>query len=78
MSGLYRLYIALTATPSKVLETSEEPITASVGEQRVFTYLQQFIGHMKIEEVQKFYDSLRGVLFAYRNPSRLHSTRSQV
>jgi len=35
-------------------EKLEEPITASVGEQRVFTYLQQFIGHMKIEEVQKF------------------------
>ena len=60
VSGLYRLYIALTATPSKVLETLEEPITASVGEQRVFTYLQQFIGHMKIEEVQKFLRFITG------------------
>ena len=54
MSGLYRLYIAHIATPSEVLETLEEPTAASVGEQRVFKYLQKFIGHMKIDEVQNF------------------------
>ena len=52
--GLYGLYIALTATPSKVLEKLDEPIASSVAEWRVFKYLQQFIGHMKVEEVQKF------------------------
>lgn len=51
MSGLYCLYIVLTATPSKVLETLEEPTAAS----RVFKYLQQFIGHilsLGIQEIE--------------------------
>ena len=71
MRGLYGLYIALTATPSKVLEKLDEPIATSVAEQRVFKYLQQFIGHMKVEEVQKFLQFITGSSVCISQPIKV-------
>ena len=52
--GLYNVYLALTVTPEKVLECIEEPVILDPAEQRVFNYLIQYIGRMKVEEVQRF------------------------
>ena len=54
VEGLKRLILALSVSPSKVLESIEEPLFVSPIEQRVFGYLTQYIGHMKVGEVQKF------------------------
>lgn len=54
VKGLKHLLLALSVSPSKVLESIKEPLLASPVEQRVFGYLTQYIGHMKIDEVQKF------------------------
>ena len=51
------MYIALTVTPSKELETLEEPTATCVGEQRVFKHLQLF---NKSHEVQKFLRFMTG------------------
>lgn len=52
--GLYYLYLALTVTPEKALECIEEPVFLDPAEQRVFNYLIQYVGRMKVEEVQRF------------------------
>ena len=54
VSGLKRLLLALSVSPSKLLESIEEPLLVSPAERRVFGYLTQYIGHMKVDEVQKF------------------------
>ena len=54
VKGLKRLVLALSVSPSKVLESIEEPLLVTPAEQRVFGYLTQYIGHMKVDEVQKF------------------------
>ena len=71
MRGLYRLYIVLTATPSKVLDKLEELIATNVAEQRVFKYLQQLIGHMKVEEVQKFLQFVTGSSVCISQPIKV-------
>ena len=52
--GLKRLVQAISVTPAKILESIEEPLLVSPSEQRVYGYLTQYIGRMKIDEVQKF------------------------
>ena len=51
---LCRIYEALTASPEKVLEQVQEPTFASPDEERVFGYLQQYVGGMKVDEVKRF------------------------
>lgn len=51
---LYALYLALTATPAKVLAILEEPHEANSCQARVFIYLQQFVGNMNNHEVRRF------------------------
>ena len=53
VDDFYRVYVALTATPTKVLETLHVD-TANQNEERVLTYLQQFIGSMKQDMVRRF------------------------
>ena len=51
---LYSLYLSLNATPGKVLAMLEEPEVNDECQAQVFTYLQQFIGNMKNDEVRRF------------------------
>ena len=51
---LCRIYEALTASPEKVLEQVQEPTFASPDEERVFGYLQQYVGGMKVDKVKRF------------------------
>ena len=51
---LYNLYITLTASPSKVLQLLEDPPSQIPSEERVFQYLQQFIGNLPVEEASLF------------------------
>ena len=48
------LYLALCATPAKVLALLEEPIETNLCQVRVMGYLQQFVGNMRNEEVRRF------------------------
>ena len=51
---LYSLYLSLSATPGKVLAILEEPQVDNECQAQVFTYLQQFIGNMKNDEIRRF------------------------
>jgi len=51
---LYSLVIALSVSPRKILAQIEEPFFKNKAEERVFAYLQQYVGNMKQEEAQKF------------------------
>ena len=46
--------MCLTATPSKVLEVLDEPDFVHSAQERVYGYLRQFIGNMKMDEVRNF------------------------
>ena len=45
---------SLMANPEKILEKLEEPVFRHSNEGRVFSYLQQYIGEMKLEEAKRF------------------------
>lgn len=51
---LYSVYLALCATPAKVLAILEEPEQVNLCQLRVMGYLQQFVGNMKNDEVRQF------------------------
>lgn len=50
---LYEVYIALTATPAKVLKVIYAE-TFNQSEERMMTYLRQFIGGMKQDMIRRF------------------------
>ena len=54
VEDLYTLYIVLTATPSKVLLILEEPDIVDSCQERVYGYLQQYIGNLRREDVPQF------------------------
>ena len=54
LNELHSLYMAINATPEKVLALLQEPTLSNEAEGRVFTYLQQFVGNLKINELRKF------------------------
>ena len=51
---LHSMYMYMSATPEKVLNIIEEPIESNPCEMRVFSYLQQYIGNMRNDEVRRF------------------------
>lgn len=51
---LFTICDALTANPEKVLERIVEPDFRNSNEQRVFGYLQQYVGGMKLDEAKRF------------------------
>ena len=52
---LYNLYRLLTANPQKLLSLIEEPDQLmNTAQERVFCYLQQYIGSMTQDELHKF------------------------
>lgn len=54
VGSLYSTYLALSASPAKVLEQLEEPDLKDVNQDRVLGYVRQYIGSMTHEEVQLF------------------------
>ena len=54
IQGLYRVFVALQVDSAKVIDSIKEPLMISPTEQRVFGYLTQFVGCLKVDEVQKF------------------------
>ncbi len=54
VDDLYHICDALTVSPEKVLEVIEEPEFLNPSEERVFVYLQQYIGEMKVDEAKRF------------------------
>ena len=44
----------MLTTPSKLLQLIHESLFNSPSEERVFVYLQQFVGNMSIDEAQRF------------------------
>ena len=51
---LYKLHITLDGSANKVLQLLAEPVFANESENRVFGYLQEFIGNMKRDEIRTF------------------------
>ena len=51
---LYRVFGALAVNQQKVLESIEEPLFTSQAEEKVFSYLTQFVSCLKTDELQKF------------------------
>ncbi len=64
VESLYDLYNSLLTSPSKVLEMIDESFFDSRNEERVFGYLQQFVGNMTSETVQKFLRFVTGASVA--------------
>ena len=60
---LYSLYVTLTASPTKVLQLLEDSPSQTPSEERVFQYLQQFIGNLSVEEVGLFLRFVSGRWF---------------
>ena len=54
VEDLHNLYLSLTASPSKVVEMLVEPLALNPAQERVFGYLVQYVGCMKINEAQRF------------------------
>ncbi len=54
VQDLRQILLALSVNSVKVLNSIEEPLVLFPAEQKVFGYLTQYIGRMKIEEVQQF------------------------
>ena len=53
-AGLYSVYSALQASPKKVLQMVGEVETANPNQERVSSYLRQYIGNMQVDEVRSF------------------------
>ena len=51
---LYAFYLSLSATPSKVFDLINEPLVMNPNEQRIFGYLQVYVGDMKPEPLRRF------------------------
>ncbi len=51
---LWRLYLALGVTASKVIELIDEPLCLTSNQSRIFGYLIQMIGNMKQDELRSF------------------------
>ena len=52
--GLWKLYLALSVTPYKVIQLIHEPECTTSNQSRVFGYLMQMIGSMNHDELRTF------------------------
>lgn len=60
MGELYNIYKALQASASKVLALLEEPVMLNENQERVYGYLQQYIGNMQGDEPRMFFRYVTG------------------
>ncbi len=68
---LYSIYIAQQASPAKVLVLVEDLDTCNPNQERVFGYLQQFIGNMQNEELRLFLRFVTGSSVCTANAIRV-------
>ena len=54
IGDLYAIYTALQVSPAKVLALLEDVSLANPNQDRVFGYLQQYIGNMQGDEARNF------------------------
>ena len=54
VSEFHAIYKAQQASPSKVLAMIEDPIASNAIEERIYNYLQQFVGSLRDDEVRAF------------------------
>ena len=54
ISGFCAVYLALTASPEKVIQSISEPFFDDRNQERVYGYLVQFIGNMKLSDIRSF------------------------
>ena len=54
MDKLFRLYKALSASPSSVLQSVSEPDFRNAAEERVYHILRTYITNIREEEVRRF------------------------
>ena len=48
----YSVYLSLSATPTKVLSILVKPFQENSSQARVFEYLQQYIGNMRMDKIK--------------------------
>ena len=58
---LHAIYLALSATPEKVLEQLQESTVEDSSQDRVLGYLRQYIGNMRGEELGRFLRFVTGL-----------------
>ena len=74
---LHSIYKALQASPKKVLAMlDDEVVTMNPNEERVLSYLEQFIGNMKEDEVRSFLRFVTGSAVCSANV--IHITFNQL
>ena len=54
VSDFHHVYVALGASPQRLLEILREPDVMDTNQERVLGYLRQFIGNMRATEVSRF------------------------
>ena len=54
VTGFYSLYVAMTANPQRIFHILEDPDFSNSDEERVYGYLQQFIGGMDADHARTF------------------------
>lgn len=67
----FRLYMTLTANPGKVVSILQS-LPLNSNEERVFTYLKQFIGSMNQDDVRKFLRFTTGSSVCLTKSIRVH------
>ena len=50
----HSIYLALSASPTKVLSLLDDSLADDVNKERVFRYLTQFVGNMTSDELRSF------------------------
>lgn len=61
IGDLRAIYMALLASPEKVLEQLQEPEIGSPDQERVFGFLKHYIGSMTSHEIQRFLHFVTGI-----------------
>ena len=74
VKDFHSLYVALSASPEKVLELLDEPDIVDPNQEWVFGYLQQYIGNMKLDEVRLFLRFTTGSSVACQSTLKFDST----
>ena len=78
ISDLWQLYIALGATPSKVIELIDEPECLTSNQSRIFGYLIQMIGSMNQDDLRVLLRFITGSSVCLGREYQFHSTPSLV
>ena len=64
VADFYSTYTALSVSPAKVLKMMENCVISNPSEERVLSYLRQYIGNIALMSYEHFFGSLLAVVYA--------------